>query len=113
MSDHKPVFILMDMLEAIEAVIAYSENMSYEQYLPDRKTRDAIYRNIMVLGEAAARMPESFVKHNPHIAWNKMISTRNALVHGYDKIDDRIVWNIVQTVMPELKNQIKNLIEKL
>jgi uncharacterized protein with HEPN domain len=42
-----------------------------------------------------------------------MISTRNALVHGYDKIDDRIVWNIVQTVMPELKNQIKNLIEKL
>lgn len=41
MSDHKPVFILMDMLDAIEAVIAFSENMSYEQYLSDRKTRDA------------------------------------------------------------------------
>ncbi|MBK8623034.1 MAG: DUF86 domain-containing protein [Saprospiraceae bacterium] len=102
----------MDMLDAIEAVMIYTDNISYEQYLSDRRTRDAIYRNIMVLGEAAARMPESFVKQNPDIEWNKMISTRNALVHGYDKIDDRIVWNIIQTVMPKLKNQIKNLKEK-
>jgi len=113
MSDHNPKILLLDMLDAINAILVYSKEIDYSDYLEDRKTRDAIYRNIMILGEAAHRMTESFIIKHSQIEWRKMESTRNALVHGYDKIDDRIVWNIIQNILPVLKKQLETLKEQL
>jgi len=44
------------MLEAVDAILDYTTGLNYEQYLSDRKTRDAVYRNIGVMGEAAKRL---------------------------------------------------------
>ncbi|MEX0967659.1 MAG: HepT-like ribonuclease domain-containing protein [Bacteroidia bacterium] len=109
MSDYSPKILIIDMLDAISAILAFSGGLSYEDYLRDRKTRDALYRNIMVLGEAVHRLPHQFILAHPEIEWKKIESTRNALVHGYDKIDDRIVWNIIQNILPGLKVQLENL----
>ncbi len=113
MSDYSPKILIKDMLDAINAILDYSNGIDYDTYMQDRKTRDAIYRNIMVLGEAAHRMPNHFMQQHPEIEWQKMESTRNALVHGYDKIDDRIVWNIIQSSLPSVKRQLEHLLEQL
>lgn len=109
MSVRLPKVILQDMVEAAEKVLLYTDGMSFEGYVSDGRTRDAVYHNLIVLGEAAGRMPEAYVHDHADIPWQKMISTRNALVHGYDVIDDRIVWQIVNDILPGLLAQLKTL----
>ena len=113
MSEHLPKVTLIDIIDSVSAVLEYSKEINYETYLKDRKTRDAIYRNIEVMGEAANRLPEYFLNNYPDIPWNKIRSLRNVLIHGYDKIDDKIIWNIAVNVLPALKIQLENLLEKL
>jgi len=113
MSDHNPRVLIIDMLDAIDAIIAFSQGYTYDQYLADRKTRDAIYRNLEVMGEAVARMPEYFLHAHTDIPWGKIRSTRNAFIHGYDKIDDRIVWNIVTQLLPNLRSALQNKLERI
>lgn len=109
MSDHKPAIILEDMLDAINVVMEYVDGITHDDYIHDRKTRDAIYSNIMVLGEAAYRMPEYVRTQYSNIESQKMESTRNALVHAYDKIDDRIIWNIVTRILLDVKTKLESL----
>jgi uncharacterized protein with HEPN domain len=111
MSDHDPRVLLIDMVDAMDAITEFSAGMSYQNYLADRKTRDAIYRNIEVMGEAVARMPEYYLNAHTDIPWAKIRSTRNAFIHGYDKIDDSIVWNIVTRLLPDLRNRLQLLLD--
>lgn len=110
MSVRLPKVILKDMVDAIEKALLYADGLPFESFVEDSKTRDAVYHNLIVLGEAAGRMPEFFLNQHPDIPWQKMISTRNALVHGYDVIDDRIVWKIVTGILPDLQKQLQRLL---
>jgi uncharacterized protein with HEPN domain len=65
------------------------------------------------MGEAVNRLPEYFVSDHQEIPWSKIISARNALIHGYDQIDDKIVWNIAVNILPALKTKLEELIAKL
>jgi uncharacterized protein with HEPN domain len=112
MSLRLPKIILQDMVDAVGKARLFTTDLSFEDYVADAKTRDAVYHNLIVLGEAAGRMPELFVLDHPDIPWQKMMSTRNALVHGYDVIDDRIVWKIIRDVLPELHENLKRLLNE-
>ena len=100
------------MVNATEKILLFTKGLSFEGFLEDAKTRDAVYHNLIVLGEAAGRMPEAFVLDHSEVPWQKMVSTRNALVHGYDVIDDRIVWKIVRDIIPELSKQLSQLLAR-
>jgi uncharacterized protein with HEPN domain len=113
MSAHSPRVLLIDMLDAMEAILQFSEGMGYDDYLSDRRTRDAIYRNIEVMGEAVTRMPEHFLNAHSDIPWAKIRASRNAFIHGYDKIDDRIVWNIVTHLLPPLRDRIQGILNTM
>lgn len=112
MSLRLPEVILQDMVEAVEKVLVYTNGLTFDKFMADGRTRDAVYHNLIVLGEAAGRMPEIFVHNHPEIPWQKMVSTRNALVHGYDVIDDRIIWKIVTDILPGLLTLLKVLIQR-
>jgi uncharacterized protein with HEPN domain len=79
----------------------------------DEKTRDAVIRNLEIVGEAARRLfdeyPE-FVEKRDDIPWKKMYGMRNRLSHGYFETDLNIVWDTVQTSLPELESQIRRLL---
>lgn len=98
------------MVQAAEKVLHYTDGMSFTAFVSDGRTRDAVYHNLIVLGEAAGRMPATFVLEHDEIPWQKMVSTRNALVHGYDVIDDRIVWKIVTDILPDLHARLAHLL---
>src|ERR1035437_2244869 len=100
MSKHYNEVIIIDLIDAIDAILVFTKGMAFDNFLADRKTRDATYRNIEVMGEAVNRLSQDYLVAHPEIPWNKMISSRNALIHGYDQIDDQIVWNIATHILP-------------
>lgn len=77
--------LLQDMLEAIEAIESYAV-LSYEAFLADEKTQDAVMFNLVILGEAANQIPQKFREKHPEILWASIIGTRNVIVHGYDQV---------------------------
>ncbi|HTB07568.1 MAG TPA: DUF86 domain-containing protein [Bacteroidia bacterium] len=113
MSERIPSIILEDILECIEKILTYTKGLSFDEFLKDSKTREAVYRNLEVMGEAANRMPDDFIENHPEIEWYKIISTRHIIIHGYDEIDDRIIWNIMRNSLPVLQAKLRTLLKTL
>jgi uncharacterized protein with HEPN domain len=78
---------IIDILEAIRAIDDYIRNASFEQFAEDRKTVDAVIRNLEVIGEAAKKIPEVVRTEYPHIEWKKIAGLRDILIHEYFSID--------------------------
>lgn len=98
------------MLEAIQLSQSYIEGMAKEDFLQDKKTQQAVILNIVILGEAATKLvadcPE-FVNQHPEIPWQQMRGMRNRMAHGYFEINLDIIWDTVQTALPDLERQIR------
>lgn len=113
MSRRIPRIIIDDIVECLDKILLYTNGLDYSAFMKDTKTKEAVYRNFEVMGEAANRMPESFMEKFPEIEWHKIISTRNIIIHAYDEIDDTIIWNIVSNNLPQLKAKLENLLKTL
>jgi uncharacterized protein with HEPN domain len=100
---------LQDMLNAIESVESYAVK-SFEIFSEDGKSQDAIMYNLIVLGEAANRIPVDFQDNHPEIPWTSIIGTRNVIIHGYDQVKLLIVWDIIQKNLKPLKDELIKLV---
>jgi len=85
-----------DIIEAIENVLDYSKGMTFERFVADQKTMDAVIRNLIIIGEAAAHIPEELIQIHADIPWREMRDMRNIVVHEYFGVDNRIVWDTVR-----------------
>ena len=113
MSDRPAHLIIQDMLDSIANILAYTDGMNEGLFLADKKTRDAVERNLEIIGEAANHLPdEIYLTHN-HIEWHRIISLRNRLIHSYFSIKQNIVWNIIVNFLPPLKIQLENILKEL
>ncbi|GAB3180093.1 HepT-like ribonuclease domain-containing protein [Telluribacter humicola] len=109
MSKRDPVLLVGDILESAHKILAYTEGMSYEQFIDDSKTVDAVVRNFEIIGEAANRLPEEFKNRYPYIEWIRIRGFRNRIVHDYFGIDYSIVWQIKETLLPPLIQQLNQI----
>lgn len=107
MSERPSGILFSDMLDSITAILDYSAGMSFETFIEDRKTRDAVIRNLQVLGEAANRIPKATREGYPEIEWMRIIRSRHILVHDYAGIDYEIVWRIIEAHLPPLKDALQ------
>lgn len=96
---------LYDILEAIETIESYPIS-TYEEFVNDGKTQDAILYNLIIIGEAANKISDDFQDQYHLIPWSSMIGTRNIIVHGYDQVKLPIVWEILQRDLAHLKAEI-------
>ena len=94
---------LEDIVEACKAIQQYIEGMSYEGFVADRKTVDAVVRNLEVIGEAVKNVPESMRLSYPQVEWRKMAGLRDILIHEYFGVDTEIVWDIVKNKVPLMR----------
>ncbi|KAA3643859.1 MAG: DUF86 domain-containing protein [Chloroflexi bacterium] len=101
---------LEDMLSAIQAIEGYQVS-SFEEFKGDERTQDAVMYNLIILGEAANQIEDSFREEHPKVPWSSIIGTRNVIVHGYDQVKLQIVWEIIQRDLQELKQSILDLLE--
>ena len=97
---------LQDILDAIDAIESYGV-ASYEDFLADGKTQDAILYNLIIIGEAANQVTDDFQDQYHLVPWSSMIGTRNIIVHGYDQVKLQIVWDIMQRDLAALKKEIQ------
>ena len=104
---------LYDILQSINEIDSYYDNKPriFEEYVSDIKTKRAIERDLEIIGEAANRI----LKRDKDFKLNnveKIIGTRNRIIHGYDKISDDLIWSIVINHLPKLKEQVTGLLEE-
>ena len=103
---------LGDMLAAAERIRSYTVGLTYQDFLGDTRTVDAVVRNLEILGEAAKQVPESLRSRHPDIEWRKLAGLRDILIHGYFGIDLDIIWDIVDSKLPPLTKQLSTLIQQ-
>lgn len=113
MSKRSVKLLLQDIVEALNNILSYSSEMSFDQFMSDQKTKDAVVRNFEIIGEVANKLPKDFLDKNNHIDWPGIIGFRNILVHDYFGIDYEILWKIKSDNLPELDSKITALLEKL
>lgn len=100
---------LQHVLEAIDNIQDYTAGMDLDAFMADRKTRDAVIRNLEVIGEACnnvAKNHPAFASEHSAVPWGFAYEMRNALSHGYFTVDHAIVWQTIQQDLPKLKGQI-------
>ena len=92
------------ILEAIERIHRYVEDLDEVGFLQDEKTQDAVIRNFEIIGEASniKQYHPEFARQHPEVPLNFAYEMRNALAHGYFKIDLEIVWKTIHADLPEL-----------
>lgn len=93
------------MLAAAAQACSYVDGMDKITFLADKRTQQAVVLNLIVIGEVASRLLrdyDSFLDGYPSIPWNSMKGMRNRIAHGYFDIDIAVVWDTVQSALPQL-----------
>jgi uncharacterized protein with HEPN domain len=101
---------LQDILDSIAAVREYTEGMTPEQFAADRKTVDAVVRNLEIIGEAAGELTPEVCADAPEIEWRKIVAMRNVLTHAYFGVSKPVVWDVVATKLGPLDHACKRLL---
>ncbi len=89
-----------DILESIELIEKYVENMEFDDFVKDRKTVDAVVRNFTIIGEASKNIPDNIKDKYLNVDWKGIAGFRNRIVHAYFEISNHIVWHIVKNELP-------------
>lgn len=102
------------ILEAIERIERYTEDMSEEAFLGNEMTQDAVIRNFEIIGEASHNIEvhyPGFSANHPELPLAFAYQMRNAVAHGYFKVDLEIVWKTIHSDLPGLYQRVKAVAE--
>ena len=103
-------FYVQDMIEFSEKVLSYTNGLDQSTFIADGRTYDATLRNLELVGEAATHVPRAVRDAHPEIEWREIIATRNRVAHGYMGMDEDVIWDIIQTDIPNLLSALRGLL---
>jgi len=98
--------LVEDIIESSRRIALYTKGMSYETFLTDIKTQDAVVRNLEIIGEAAKGLSAEFRKAHKSINWRDVTGMRDRLIHHYAGVNWSIVWSATQEKLPELRTEL-------
>ena len=104
-------------LEHIEDAILWLDRVvagrSLADYRRDRALRDIVERNLEKISEASRHLPAALKEQHPLIPWNAVAGIGNRLRHGYDAIDDAVMWEVVTLELPALRTVVEAMLRSL
>ena len=103
--------LLEDIRQACEEILVFTDGKTFQDYKQDRLLRSGVERQFEIIGEALNRL----VKTDPDVVnqvsyYKRIISFRNILIHGYDLVEDAVVWDVVAEDLPLLHSQVVKLL---
>ncbi|OGY16321.1 MAG: hypothetical protein A2784_01345 [Candidatus Chisholmbacteria bacterium RIFCSPHIGHO2_01_FULL_48_12] len=101
---------LNDILESIALVEQYVSGVKEEDFSRDKEKQDSVIRRLMIIGEAATRVPKEIRALSPDTQWRAIIGFRNVVIHEYAGVSMGRVWEIVEQELPPLKSQLTTLL---
>jgi uncharacterized protein with HEPN domain len=107
------IVYLKDILEAIESIEKFVEDIDFEKFKLDDKTSSAVIRKFEIIGEATRNIPKSIKQRYPDIPWKEMVGFRDKLIHFYFGIKYEIIWDTIKSKLPELKQKLNKIMEEI
>jgi uncharacterized protein with HEPN domain len=103
---------LQHMLDAAMEAVEFAAGKSRKDLDSDRKLTLAIIKSIEIIGEAASKVTETRRAENDNIPWKDVVSMRNRLTHGYFDVNLDVVWETIQTDIPDLIKTLDKIIQQ-
>jgi len=95
------------MLDYAKEIKALCKGKTKKNFFKDRKLNLAVVRLLEIIGEAANKISPDFQKSHLNIPWTEVIGMRNRLIHGYENVDLDIVWQIINSDLPKLIDELE------
>lgn len=105
-----PAADLLEMLNAMDRISAYVVGMDEAAFIASNLSYDAVRMNLIVIGQAANRLPEAITATEPSIPWRDFIGMRNRIAHGYEDIEPQRIWGTIQNDLPTLQAAVERLL---
>lgn len=101
---------LFDVLLASDDIRSFTEDLEFSAYLKNNMAQRAVEREFEIIGEALNRIKKADPELLEHVSeYHRIIGFRNILAHGYDVIDEKLVWDAINKHLPVLVKEIKKL----
>lgn len=113
MSENRLPDYLGHMQQAAMDACNFVEGLTKDDFLVDKRTQQAVIMSLIILGEAATKVMDSyaeFTQAHPEVPWRSMRGMRNRIAHGYFDINLQVVWDTVQTALPELLERLPSVL---
>jgi len=107
MSKRADAQLLADIKEAAFRTKGYTRTLTYQRFLRDKKTQDAVVRNLEIIGEAAKNISDALKEKYPQVPWKELAGVRDKLIHHYFGVNLEVVWDIVKQELPVLVLQLE------
>ena len=101
---------LQDIGEAARRIQSYTTGMSYEAFLNDTKTQDAVVRNLEIIGEATKQLSDPVRQQAPQIPWKNIARMRDTLIHHDFGVNFDIIWQVIQEDLSPLLSAIDHIL---
>ena len=112
MSKRRDWNFLNDIREAIQRILTYTAGLTYQQFMEDIKTQDAVVRNLEIIGEAAKNLSANLRKSHSGVPWKDLMGMRDKMIHHYFGVNYEIVWTIAKEELAGLLPQIERILAK-
>jgi len=110
----RPLAHLQDVIDSADRIREYTGGLTFEQYLDEPQVRDAVERRFTIIGEALVRLRRDAPELDKRIgAAAAIIGFRNRVVHGYDRLDQAVIWGVIQQHLQSLRDEATDLLADL
>ena len=103
---------LVHITESIDHILEYT-TAGKAAFLSERKTQDAVIRNLQTLAESTQQISAGVKMRHPEVDWTRLAGLRNVLVHQYLGVSVERVWEIIERNLPALRIQVKAILDEL
>jgi uncharacterized protein with HEPN domain len=102
--------LLFDVRESARSIHRWCEGRTFSDYEKDRQLRRAVEREFEIIGEALNRLTRTDAEMAARIGeLPRIVGFRNRIIHGYDTVDDAVVWGVIEVHLPILLAEVEAL----
>ena len=103
---------LTDIIDAADAIQRFVKDVDREDFLDDEMRQSAILQKLIVIGEAASRLPDGFTQAHAEIVWSDIVGFRNIAVHEYFSVNWSIVWVAATQDAAQLREEVAAILAR-